>query len=175
MEKSADIKYIVFTGPECSGKTTLSKKVAEKFNLPLVTEYARYYLNQLNRAYKYEDLIEIAKGQIKSENKKKRQNPHTKILICDTNLQVLKIWSQIKYSKCDSFILKNENQDALYILCVPDFKWIYDPLRENPKNREELCEIYENDLLKNNRNFIKVSGSLDQRINSISSIIESLT
>ena len=81
------MKKIVFTGPESSGKTTISQAVAKKYNLPIVEEYARKYLTKLNRQYKYEDLIEIAKGQLKSEEKKS----DNEIIICDTNLQVLKI------------------------------------------------------------------------------------
>ena len=45
------MKKIVFTGPESSGKTTISESVAQKFNLPIVEEYARKSLTELNRAY----------------------------------------------------------------------------------------------------------------------------
>ena len=174
MEKRDYIKHIVFTGPECSGKTTLSKMISKKFNFPLVTEYARLYLSQLNRAYEYDDLIQIAQGQIQAEHQKKKQNPTKKILICDTDLQVLKIWSKVKFSRCDSFILKNQNPNALYVLCVPDFKWEQDPLRENPHNRQELFKMYENDLLKNNRDFITVSGSIEKRITYLSNTVPEL-
>ena len=59
MEKRTYMKKVVFTGPECSGKSTLSSAIANKFNLPLVKEYAREYLNNLNREYNYSDLIKI--------------------------------------------------------------------------------------------------------------------
>ena len=74
------------------------------------------------------------------ENKQKNENSSKNILISDTNLQVIKIWSKVKYSKCNSFILKNQNPNALYILCKPDFKWIHDPLRENRKNRKKKSD-----------------------------------
>ena len=165
------MKHVVFTGPECSGKTTLSTTIAKKFDLPLVTEYARIYLNNLNRPYEYTDLIKIAQGQLELENKQKNENSSKNILISDTNLQVIKIWSKVKYSKCNSFILKNQNPNALYILCKPDFKWIHDPLRENRKNRKNLFKLYEEDLLTNNRNFIIVSGSWEKRMYLLKDII----
>ena len=62
--------------------------------------------------------------QLESRHKENR------ILICDTNLQVIKLWSIIKFSKCDPFILKNQDKKALYILCKPDFEWTFDHLRE---------------------------------------------
>ena len=69
MEKRNKIKKIVFTGPECSGKSTLSKAIAKKMQLPLVEEYARQYLNSLGRNYIYSDLAQIAKGQLNAEKK----------------------------------------------------------------------------------------------------------
>ncbi|MAZ58136.1 MAG: ATPase [Flavobacteriales bacterium] len=164
------MKKIVFTGPESSGKTTISQAVAKKYNLPIVEEYARKYLTKLNRQYKYEDLIEIAKGQLKSEEKKS----DNEIIICDTNLQVLKIWSQIKYHQCDSFILDNQDPNCFYILCSPDFKWEYDPLRENENNRYELFKKYHEDLLKNKYDFKIIKGSHEKRMKSVSDLIKKI-
>ena len=161
---------IVFTGPESSGKTTISQAIAQKYNFPIVEEYARKYLNRLNREYIYKDLIEIAKGQLKSEQKKSQN----KIIVCDTNLQVLKIWSQIKYNQCDSFILDNQDPNCLYILCSPDFKWVYDPLRENKNNRDTLFKKYHEDLLKNKYDFKIIKGSHQKRMKSVSDLIEKI-
>ena len=165
------MKKIVFTGPECSGKTTLSQAIAEKFNLPIVEEYARKYLTQLKSRYEYEDLVKISKGQLKLEEKIIQLNPKKKTLICDTNLQVIKLWSFIKYSKCDSFILKNEDANAYYVLCYPDFNWEYDPLRENKNNRLEIFKKYHEDLINNKRKFIIASGLHQQRMALVSNQI----
>ena len=68
MEKANDMIKIVFTGPECSGKTTFSQLIAKKYNAPLVQEYAREYLNKLQHPYGYNDLLKIAKGQFWFQN-----------------------------------------------------------------------------------------------------------
>ena len=86
MEKRSYIKKIVFTGPECSGKTQLSKQIAKHFGLIWVKEYARQYLNNLGRLYNYSDLKKIAQGQLNLE----KQYSNNDLLICDTNLQVIK-------------------------------------------------------------------------------------
>tara|TARA_B100001250_G_C19774882_1_gene779061 strand:- start:1230 stop:1742 length:513 start_codon:yes stop_codon:yes gene_type:complete len=154
---------IVLTGPECTGKTTLSNEIAHKCNTIVVQEYARQYLHNLNRPYNYEDLKTISKGQLNLEKKIIKQNPNKPIIVCDTNLQVIKIWSMVKYGKCDPFIMNHEDKDAIYVLCYPDFKWIYDPLRENKNDRKKLYKIYKDDLIENNRNFITVKGSIYER------------
>ena len=164
---------IIFTGPECSGKTTISEAIAKKFNLPLVPEFARSYLKKLNRKYTYFDLEKIAKGQLNLE-KKTELNTNKKTLICDTNLHVIKLWSLIKYSKCNSFILQNEDQNAHYILCFPDFKWEFDPLRENKYDRLDIFKKYKDDLIQNNRNYTILSGSIKNRISYVSNYIENL-
>ena len=174
MEKRNVIKKIVLTGPECSGKTTLSTAIATRFNLPLVKEYARSFLTQINRPYKYEDLLRIAKKQLESENQKSNSKSKKQLIICDTNLQVIKLWSLIKYGKCDPFILKNQDYDSLYILCSPDFKWEEDPLREDENNRKKIFEIYKEELQKNKQDFIIIDGTNEERINLLSSVIKQL-
>ena len=97
------MKKIVFTGPECSGKTKLSQEIAKHFNFIWIEEYARKYLNKVQSTYEYSDFKKIAKGQLELEKKTKKNQ----FLICDTNLQVIKLWSIIKFGKCDPFILNN--------------------------------------------------------------------
>ena len=60
---------IIITGPECSGKSTLSKSLAEHFQSPLLHEYARVYISKLKRKYTQKDLLKIAKTQFDSEKK----------------------------------------------------------------------------------------------------------
>ena len=132
---------IIITGPESSGKTTLCKALSKHFNLPFSKEYAREYLEKLNRNYNQDDLLKIAKGQLKSEQ-------NTQLL--DTDLITIKIWSEYKYGSCDNWILdqieKQKTEKRIYLLCKPDIPWEADPLRENPNDREELFEIYKKEL-----------------------------
>ena len=163
---------IVFTGPECSGKTTLSVEISKEFRAPLVKEYARDYLENIKREYNYNDLVQIAKGQLKSEQDYAKKT--NQLLICDTNLQVIKIWSKIKYAKCDSFILNNLDSEAYYVLCYPDFPWEYDPLRENEHDRIKLAKYYHQDLIENNYKFIIARGNHRKRISFVKSAINKM-
>ncbi len=55
---------ITIVGAESSGKTTLAMKLAEYFDCPWVPEYAREYLEGLERPYNEEDLGVIASRQL---------------------------------------------------------------------------------------------------------------
>ena len=132
---------IIITGPESSGKTTLCKNISLLLNIPFAEEYARKYLKKIKKDYNQDDLIKIAKGQLKSEKNKK---------ILDTDLITIKIWSNYKYGTCDKWILdqikKQKNRNRIYLLCKPDLPWETDPLRENPKDRMKLFQIYKEEI-----------------------------
>ena len=160
---------IIVTGPESSGKTTLCKSLSEHLNIPFIEEFSREYLNKQSGNYTQSDLIRIAKEQLLKEQ------INEEILICDTDLITIKIWSEYKYGSCDNWILeqieKQKNENRFYLLCKPDIPWKADPLRENPANRETLFEIYKEELEKLKHNYFTVKG--DERIkNSISKISE---
>jgi nicotinamide riboside kinase len=62
------IKKIVVIGPESTGKSTLCKKLAAHYDSLWVPEYAREYLEKNGTEYNYENLLDIAKGQIALED-----------------------------------------------------------------------------------------------------------
>jgi len=150
---------IIVTGPESSGKTTLSKALSKHYNLPFTKEFAREYLTDLGKNYLQEDLLEIAKGQL--ENEQLITN-NQQISLHDTDLITLKIWSDYKYDNCNNWILeqieKQKVENRFYLLCKPDLKWDYDPLRENPTNRNELLEIYKQELENLGHKFLIIKG-----------------
>ena len=158
------IKRIAITGPESTGKSNLAKSLALYFNARMVPEFAREFLNLLDRDYIKEDLLTIAKGQFEREEKIARQT--NEFLFVDTDFLVMKIWSLHKYGKCDPWILdkfKNHQYD-LYLLCDIDIPWQPDPQREHPDKRQYLFDWYLNELSKTSLNFEIVTGLGDERI-----------
>ena len=66
---SERIIKVVVIGPESTGKSILCEKLAAHYNTIWVEEYAREFLLKNGNAYTQEDLLIIAKGQIKNEEK----------------------------------------------------------------------------------------------------------
>ena len=158
-----------FTGPESSGKTTLSKRIAEILDGEWHEEYAREYLTNLNRAYKQKDLIEIAIKQ-----NEKRVNCNSRFQIYDTEMLVIKIWNDFKFKKENQQIndLLDQQKIDHYFLCKPDIPYEDDPLRENPDNRDELFEIYLNALNQKELPFTIIQGTTMQRIEKVLEILK---
>ncbi len=131
-------KKIVVIGPESTGKSTLCAALAEALSEPWVPEYARNFLEALRRPYQEHDLLIIAEGQLRSED---RLLPAAqKFLPCDTDLHVLKTWSHERYGRCHRRILESiavRRYDA-YLLTYPDLPWTPDPQREHPDHTDRL-------------------------------------
>jgi len=165
---------IIITGPESSGKTTLCQQLSTHFKIPFSKEFARECLSDLDREYTQNDLLEIAKGQLASEQ---LTTSNQQLSIHDTDLITIKIWSEYKYGNCDNWILeqieKQKTENRFYLLCKPDIPWEADPLRENPTNREDLFEIYKEELekLKYNYSIIEGEERIKNSISKISSLI----
>ncbi|MFO8129851.1 MAG: ATP-binding protein [Bacteroidales bacterium] len=166
------IKRIAITGPESTGKSDLARKLAEHYGTTWVREFARDYLEALERPYEEHDMLFIAKNQLLSEKKKMPQA--RKFLFCDTEPIVIKIWSEVKYERCHPWILEKIKQHPydLYLLCDVDLPWEEDPLREHPDKRKYLFRLYYNELNNRNLPFYIVSGSGDQRLKNAIKAIE---
>ena len=154
------MKRIAFTGPESCGKTTIAKRFAAQVGGVYVEEFARAYLEQRNGEYDESDLLTIAQGQWALWNQ------NNGILVADTEMLVLNVWSEVRFGKTNSFIeesLKIQNFDH-YFLCYPDIPWEPDPLREHPEQRMELFERYKYELEKMNLPYSILTGDLETRL-----------
>lgn len=168
------VKKIVVIGPECTGKSELSKFLAEHFKTEWVPEYARGYIDNLVRPYQQSDLISIAHGQIRLEDEWVRDA--NKVLICDTNLYVIKIWSEFKYGDCPKEILDTiaKRPYDLYLLTYVDIPWEDDPQREHPNEREKLYSIYLEHLKNQAVPFVEIKGEREQRRQTAIAAIEKI-
>ncbi len=169
-----NLKRIAITGPESTGKSTLAKQLAEHYQTVYVPEIARFYIDALNRPYNQDDLLAIAKLQCAEEDTlMKKAN---RILICDTDLLVIKIWSEFKYGNCNNWILEelSKRKYDLYLLCNIDLPWQDDPQREYPGERQELFNIYHQELIKMKVNYEIITGKENDRMQRAFTFIDSL-
>jgi len=149
---------IALVGPESSGKTTLANQLALHFGAVLVAEFAREYIDTLNRPYTKKDVEFIAQKQVESENRAiKSGHP---IIICDTDVLVVKVWRVVKWGDTDSLVenrFKNQ-EERLYLLLRPDLPWEADPQREHPTERDELFSYYEDYLIQAKNRYAIIEG-----------------
>ncbi len=166
MEKGFKEKIrFVLTGPESTAKSSLSELLSLHFQGVCIPEYAREYVNNLGRAYRYNDLEIIAGKQV--EQYRESGNGKFKLIFFDTWLIITKIWFKEVYGKypewLDQYIwdLKIDH----YLLCYPDIDWKPDNLRENGgERREYLFYLYEEELKELGASYSIIKGSGKQRM-----------
>ena len=127
----SNYKKIIITGAESSGKSTLCKQLAEKYNSVWIPEYARYYLENKSEEYRYKDIEHIARTQFSQFHKINKDA--NEILFFDTGLIITKIWFDEVFGKIPVFLegmIQNSVPD-LFLLCKPDIDWVADSVREN--------------------------------------------
>lgn len=172
------MKKIIILGPESTGKSTLCAQLAAYYKSSWVPEYARTYLQDTNNSYVYEDLWEMAQGQqLSIENAVKNyflMHPEAQSgktpaypLFVDTDLHVIKIWSEISFNKCDNRILSRIalSTDDLYLLCNTDLPWEPDPLREYPdlEMRRRVYAYYKDAMIQQPVQWVEISGNYEER------------
>jgi NadR type nicotinamide-nucleotide adenylyltransferase len=186
-------KKIVVIGPESTGKSTLCEKLAAHYNTIWVQEYAREYLLKNGTDYTFENLLDVAKGQISNEenavgrwlsevsSKSTNEKPSTKNhqpLIIDTDMYVMKVWCEFVFNQCHHWILNRivERKYDLYLLCNIDAPWVKDELREYPDlaTREKLYHHYKDIMVNQNVPWVDISGGYEERLEKAITAIDKL-
>ncbi|PHR27220.1 MAG: hypothetical protein COA38_13585 [Fluviicola sp.] len=162
---------IAITGPESSGKTTLTNAIGKVLNGTVFPEFARTFLEHLNRDYVQEDLDRMCEGHLTQFAQSEDE-----LQLIDTDFVVLKVWSKVKFGSASEKIKAavNSNHFDLHILCTPDIPWEDDPLREHPDQRDELFDLYTKELIASNKNYVVVSGTSSERVKKSCEAIASI-
>jgi NadR type nicotinamide-nucleotide adenylyltransferase len=175
MLRGENISRIVITGPESTGKTELAQALAKKLNTIWIPEYARQYVENLDRPYNYDDVVQIAHHQITQETEFTLKMEKG-ILIFDTWLIITKVWLDLVFGKCPEWICDHirSSKIDLFLVCDTDLPWIADPVRENGgEKREQLFQLYCNEIRIFGFKYEIVSGFGDLRtVNAMNALLK---
>ena len=141
-------------GPESSGKSTLARYLAKRYQGVLIPEYARDYVEQKGTTeVSFDELCAIAKHQIEElENLSSHSLIHsfTQPIFFDTELIVTKVWFDYAFGRVPEWLNENIHRFPMdvYLLTYPDIAWVPDPARSNGSDaiRKELFDRYEAEI-----------------------------
>lgn len=180
---------IVVIGPESTGKSTLCRELASFYRTEWCPEYAREYLLSNGKEYSFDDLLTIAKGQLVLEDEftakviKNSQHLHGSIndrpiLFIDTDMYVMKVWSEFVFGKCHQWIIDQivDRKYDLYLLCHTDLEWEKDELREYPDNvtRDMLFGMYKDIMINQSTPWADIYGTDSQRLERALDAVDAL-
>ncbi|CZF86928.1 AAA family ATPase [Grimontia marina] len=164
------IQKICFLGGESTGKSTLSQVLSEKFKEPLVAEYGRELWEEKNGDLTPGDLIDICTVQTSREDiaQQKAKN----FIFCDTSPLTTLCYSEaLFHQRCNVINAYAERPYHHIFLCEPDFPFMQDGTRRDDDFRLLQHNWYLRELANKNMDFIRLSGSISQRVEKVTSII----
>lgn len=161
---------ICLYGPESVGKSGMAIQLAEMFSTIYVLEVARNFIE--TNDFSIDDIVKI--GVAQTDSVLEAEKLSNKILFCDTDLITTQIYSQYYLNTYPEILDDLENQLIYdqYFLFDIDTPWVADGLRDLRHKREEMYEIFKNELDKRCINYVKVQGEWDLRTQIIVDVIK---
>lgn len=165
--KSYFTKKVVIMGPESTGKSTLTKQLAEHYGVSYVEEYGRTYTEKIGtQNLSVTDFENIVFGHETLIFNK--LNDNNKVIFIDTELITTKIFGEMYLgpefkSPMIEHRLMNYKPFDLYLLLDVDVPWVDDGTRDFPTNRKEHFNRIKSELEAKKLNYIVINGNYQER------------
>ena len=164
-------RKVCIVGTESTGKSTLTKRLAEHYKTNYVPEMAREIIEETENC-NYDDLLKIA--ELHAKTIFESILVANKLLIVDTDLNITKSYSQFLFNKelnVDPWI-EEANQFDLYLFLEPDCDYVQDGTRLSIVERNKLSDQHKRFFLTQNISFTPISGDWETRFIESCKIID---
>lgn len=166
------VKKICFYGPESTGKSTMSIKMAARYKTEYVPEAARDVL--LSNDFTEKEIITIA--QLQHQYIQEKLATANKLLFCDTDAISTAIYSR-HYLGLVPLVVDELEKKTLYdhyFLLDIDVPWTADPLRDHGHRRKEMMELFEEELIKRKIAYTIIKGNYAEREQQVINYVDEL-
>jgi nicotinamide riboside kinase len=167
------VKRIVLTGAESTGKSTLAAALSGYYGEPWSEEFLRHYVDQVDRELNRDDLDPIAQGQLTIEDAALQKA--TRLVLHDTNIFSSILYANHYFKDPPDWVNERflERDYTLYLLCMPDIPWVADAgQREGPEVRALLHERFKDGLEKLALPYVEISGTETERFGAAITAID---
>lgn len=156
------VRRIALLGGESSGKTVLAARLADELDTEWVPEYGRELWERKGGVLAYEDLVLIAREQIRREDK--ALETARRFLFCDTSPLTTLFYSLEMFGDADpELALAAQREYSLVVLCAADFPFVQDGTRRDAAFRQRQHLWYEARLAEHGVFYVTARGSLEAR------------
>lgn len=162
--KTGHLKRIALLGAESTGKTTLARSLALRFQTVWVQESAHELYTAVPGKYKVSDVEKIAHEQLAVETR--LMHNANQFIFVDSELITFKVWCVDAFGKSPGWMddAIRKHQYDLYLLTANDLPWVPDPLRLNAQRREYFFNWYKRELENYNLPYEIVTGRYEARL-----------
>ncbi|MBX7126190.1 MAG: AAA family ATPase [Cyclobacteriaceae bacterium] len=166
------VKKICLFGPESTGKSTMSKLLAEHYSTSFVPEVARELIS--SNDFSAQDIVRI--GDAQGERYFEKLKHANRLLFCDTDHITTAIYARHYLGfvppSIDAWIEKIR-YDQYYFFDI-DVPWVDDGLRDLGHVREKMREEFRLELEQRRIPFVWVRGDYESRFQQMKSSMDSL-
>ena len=157
------IERVAILGGESTGKSTLAAALAEELGTSYVAEYGRELWEIRNGQLAFDDLLAIAREQIRREESVLLHPRTTRFLFCDTTPLTTLFYSRKLFGRAAPELesLARRPYNAT-VLCGDDFAFVQDGTRRDDAFRRQGQRFYREQLASTS--FFLASGPLSERL-----------
>jgi NadR type nicotinamide-nucleotide adenylyltransferase len=162
--RAARLRRVALIGAESTGKTTLAARLAERYDTAWSREYARDYCAAKGAELEPADLVAVARGQARLEDRAAARA--RRLLILDTDLLSTVVYSRHYFGSCPEPVeaQARRRRADLYLLLGPDVPWVADPpQRVQPQRRLELHAALRAQLDAWGARWVEIAGPWPRR------------
>ena len=164
------VARVALVGGESSGKTTLAKALAARFETSWVHEYGRELWEERGGQLDPPDLLDIAEIQIGREERALVASH--RYLFCDTTPLVTRFYAEWLFGAADpALIALAARPYDLTFLCAGDWPFVQDGSRQDPAFRDRQHAYYADHLRRAGATVVELSGDLDTRLATASAAL----
>lgn len=166
------VKRICFYGPESTGKSTMAKRMAERYHTDFVPEVAREMIT--SSSFSERDILLIGRAQ--TERILAKTRTANRILFCDSDLITTQIYSEVYLHRIPRELIELEkvvtyHQHFLFDIDVP---WVADGLRDLGERRPEMFQRFKSELETRGIPYILLSGPHEDREERVIEYVDEL-
>jgi len=159
------VRRVVLLGTESTGKTTLSRHLAKRFDTVMVEEYGRPYCDTRPAlSLELHDFEAIAWGQATWEDD--GAELANRVLICDTDLHTTATWSDLVIGTRPWWLTdaaRARRYDLVLLLDHHGTPWVDDGTRVLSGRRDEHMRLLRAELDAAGRTYHEIGGSFADR------------
>jgi NadR type nicotinamide-nucleotide adenylyltransferase len=166
------VQSICLLGAESTGKSTLSKAVADQLNEPLCEEFGRELWQKNEGKLTKQDYTTIVTTQCQREDIARSQARH--FICCDTSpLTTLFYFENAFNYRPDTLNIQANRAYSHVYLCSPDFLMVQDGTRQDENFRQRQHEWYVAELKNRSVRYQLLNGSFAAKVKTILTDIQS--
>jgi HTH-type transcriptional regulator, transcriptional repressor of NAD biosynthesis genes len=167
------VARVALVGGESSGKSTLARALAARFETAWVHEYGRELWEARGGQLDPPDLLHIAEVQI--EREERALLACNRYLFCDTTPLVTRFYAEWMFGAADeSLIALAKRPYDLTFLCAGDWPFVQDGSRQNPAFRDRQHAYYADHLRRAGAPLVEIVGDLDTRLAAASAALSAV-